>query len=287
MKNPIIMHINYCEQGQTLPEIFQVATQIGYDGVEFRRYKPGYCDTPESYWETIAKLRETYKMPYVLFGGPAIDVMTQDEAQIENSIKEYLHFLDVADGYGLLSTINFMTGSVRNPEIPMDLAHCEDHGYAFKTEWQWENAIQACRIIADHKPNVKFAFETHMFYLHDTAKTTRELVDAIDRPNFGINLDYGNALFFPHTEPLAEAIRISGEKLFYTHMKSYQPIGSGAGQLLPTSLADGCINHRQYVKELKAIGFEGPIGIEAPRPGDREHFAKEDFEYIQPIIRKI
>jgi len=287
MKNPIIMHINYCEQGQTLPEIFQVATQIGYDGVEFRRYKPGYCDTPESYWETIAKLRETYKMPYVLFGGPAIDVMTQDEAQIENSIKEYLHFLDVADGYGLLSTINFMTGSVRNPEIPMDLAHCEDHGYAFKTEWQWENAIQACRIIADYKPNVKFAFETHMFYLHDTAKTTRELVDAIDRPNFGINLDYGNALFFPHTEPLAEAIRISGDKLFYTHMKSYQPIGSGAGQLLPTSLADGCINHRQYVKELKAIGFEGPIGIEAPRPGDREHFAKEDFEYIQPIIRKI
>ena len=61
---------------------------------------------------------------------------------------------------------------------------------------------------------------------------------------------------------------------------------SGAGQLLPTSLADGCINHRQYVKEFKAIGFDGPIGIEAPRPGDREHFAKEDFEYIQPIIRK-
>ncbi len=287
MKNPIIMHINYCEQGQTLPEIFQVATEIGYDGVEFRRYKPGYCETPEAYWETIAKLREAYKMPYVLFGGPGIEAMTQDEAQIENSVKDYLHFLDVADSYNLLSTINFMSGSIHNPEVPTDLAHCEDHGYAFKTDWQWENAIKVCRIVADHKPNVKFAFETHMFYLHDTAKTTRELVDAIDRPNFGINLDYGNALFFPHTEPLEEAIRISGDKLFYTHMKSYQPIGSGAGQLLPTSLADGCINHRQYVKELKAIGFDGPIGIEAPRPGDREHFAKEDFDYIQPIIRKI
>ena len=286
MNNPIIMHINYCEQGQTLPEIFQVATEIGYDGVEFRRYKPGYCETPELYWETLAKLRETYKMPYILFGGPGLDAMTDDKAVIEKNVQEYLHFLDVADSYGLLSTINFMTGTVKNPNIPMDLAHCEDHGYACKTDLLWENAIQVCRIVADHKPNVKFAFETHMFNLHDTAKTSRELVDAIDRPNFGINLDYGNALFHPHTEPLAEAIRIAGEKLFYTHMKSYQPLGSGAGQLLPTSLADGCINHRQYVKELKAIGFDGPIGIEAPRPGDREHFAKEDFEYIQPIIRK-
>lgn len=286
MNNPIIMHINYCEQGQTLPEIFQVATEIGYDGVEFRRYKPGYCETSELYWETLAKLRETYKMPYILFGGPGLDVMTDDKAVIEKNVQEYLHFLDVADSYGLLSTINFMTGTVKNPDIPMDLAHCEDHGYACKTDLLWENAIQVCRIVADHKPNVKFAFETHMFNLHDTAKTSRELVDAIDRSNFGINLDYGNALFHPHTEPLAEAIRIAGDKLFYTHMKSYQPIGSGAGQLLPTSLADGCINHRQYVKELKAIGFDGPIGIEAPRPGDREHFAKEDFEYIQPIIRK-
>ena len=101
-----------------------------------------------------------------------------------------------------------MTGTVRNPDVPLDLAHCEDHGYACKTYWQWENAIKACRIIADYKPNVKFAFETHMYYLHDTAKTTRELVDAIDRPNFGINLDYGNALFFPHTESLEEAIQL-------------------------------------------------------------------------------
>ena len=286
MNNPVIMHINYCEQGQSLKEIFQVATDIGYDGVEFRRYKPGYAETPEQYWETIAKLREDYKLPYVFFGGPGIEVMTQDQDAIDQNLADYMHFLDVADEYGLLSTINFMTGTVRNPDVPLDLAHCEDHGYACKTDWQWENAIKACRIIADYKPHVKFAFETHMYYLHDTAKTTRELVDAIDRPNFGINLDYGNALFFPHTESLEEAIRISGDKLFYTHLKSYQPIGSGAGQLLPTSLADGCINHRQYIKELKKLGFEGPIGIEAPRPGDREYFAAQDFNYIQPLIRK-
>ena len=287
MNNPIIMHINYCEQGQSLPEVFQIASEIGYDGVEFRRYKPGYCPDLETYLQTIAQLKETCQMPYILFGGPELNAMVQDPAVLEQNLQEYLHFLDIADQLGLLSTVNFMCGSVRNPNVPVDLAHCEDHGYAVKEDWQWENAIQVCRAVADSKPNVNFAFETHMFYLHDTAKTTRELVDAIDRPNFGINLDYGNALFFPHTEPLEEALRIAGDKLFYTHMKSYQPIGSGAGQLLPTSLADGCINHRKYVKELKAMGFTGPIGIEAPRPGDRQHFAKEDFLYIAPIIRSL
>lgn len=287
MKNPIIMHINYCEQGQTLPEIFQVASSIGYDGVEFRRFRASYCPTLEEYLETIAREREKVKMPYVLFGGPALNVMTQDEAALEKNLEDYLHFLDVADGLGLLSTINFMTGEVKDPNAPMDLHHCEEHGYAVKQDWQWENAVHFCRLVADHKPQVRFAFETHMFYLHDTAKTTRELVDAIDRPNFGINLDYGNALFFPHTEPLDQAIAIAGDKLFYTHMKSYQPLDGGAGNLLPTSLADGCINHRQYVKLLSQMGFEGPIGVEAPRPGDRQHFAKEDFDYIQPIIRQM
>lgn len=287
MDNPIIMHINYCEQGQTLPEIFQIASAIGYDGIEFRRYRAGYCPNLETYLETIAKEREACQMPYVLFGGPELNAMVQDEKTLNQNVEEYLHFLDKADSLGLLSTVNFMTGSVKDPDIPADLYHCEAHGYAVRQEWQWENAIRVSRIVADYKPHVRFAFETHMFYLHDTAKTTRELVDAIDRPNFGINLDYGNALFFPHTEPLPEAIRISGDKLFYTHMKSYQPLSSKPGDLLPTSLADGCINHRQYVKDLKALGFQGPIGIEAPRPGDRQHFAREDFEYIQPIIRSL
>ena len=56
---------------------------------------------------------------------------------------------------------------------------------------------------------------------------------------------------------------------------------------MPTSLKDGCVNHRQYIRLLKDIGFTGPIGVEAPRPGDRQTFAKDDFDYIQPIIRSM
>lgn len=283
MNNPIIMHINYCEQGQSLEQVFKVATTIGYDGVEFRRFKNVYGLDQKAYLETIAALKDQYKLPYTLFGGP--ELITDDPEKTKESEEGYLQFLEIAASLDLLNTINFMCAHSVDPNVPTDLQHCDAHGYTVKDEKVWERSVEVCRRIADLYPAVNFAFETHMFYVHDTAKTARILVDAIDRKNFGINLDYGNALFYAKTEPLEEAIRIAGDKLFYTHMKSYQPLGIGTGILLPTSLADGCINHRAYVKQLSDMDYTGPIGIEAPRPGDREHFAKEDFDYISPIIR--
>lgn len=277
------MHINYCEQGQSLERIFQVATKIGYDGVEFRRYQKMYGLEPEAYLEKIAELKYRYHLPYTFFGGPGIDT---EKDNWEESLEGYLKFLEKGKELGVLSTINIMVYHATDPNVPTDLQHCDAHGYPLREEELWDRTVKVCRIVADAAPEAKFAFETHMFYIHDTSKSARILVDAIDRPNFGINLDYGNALFYAKTEPLEEAIDIAGEKLFYTHMKSYQPLGIGTGILLPTSLADGCINHRNYVAKLKSIGYTGPIGIEAPRPGDREHFAAEDFTYIQPIIRE-
>ncbi|MBO6157851.1 MAG: sugar phosphate isomerase/epimerase [Firmicutes bacterium] len=287
MNNPIIMHINYCEQGQTLREVFEVASSIGFDGVEFRRYKDGYADGQRAYLEAIAALKEEFNLPLTLFGGPELVTSGDDKAAREQSLEEYLQFLQIADELQLLSTVNLMVCRQENPLIPVDLFHCDAHGYAALSEEDWDRSILICQRIADLYPHVRFAFETHMFYAHDTAKSARLLVDAIDQPNFGINLDYGNSIFFKKTEPLAEAIEIAGKKLFYTHLKSYQPYGHQPGELLPTSLADGCINHRQYIRYLHEAGFEGPIGIEAPRPGDRQHFAAEDFAYIQPIIRKL
>ena len=137
MKNPIIMHINYCEQGQTLPEVFEVASRIGYDGIEFRRSGDNYHLPLESYLETIAALREQYHMPYILFGGPALDAMTSQRDTLQKNTEEYLHFLEVADHLGLLSTVNFMCGSIANPKVPMDLYHCESHGFAVHEPWQW------------------------------------------------------------------------------------------------------------------------------------------------------
>jgi sugar phosphate isomerase/epimerase len=123
-----------------------------------------------------------------------------------------------------------------------------------------------------------------MKYIHDTPEATRKLVDLIGSPNFGINMDYGNTVYFPDFPAVEDAIDIYGDKLFYTHLKNSVP---KVGGRTPVALSEGEINHRLYLKKLREVGFEGPIGIEAPRPGDRVWFAQKDLEYYKAVAASI
>ena len=53
---------------------------------------------------------------------------------------------------------------------------------------------------------------------------------------------------------------------------------------MPTALSQGEINHCAYLEKLEDIGYAGPIGIEAPRPGDRWFYAKEDMAYMTYLL---
>jgi len=282
LNNPIIMHINYFEQGQTIDYLIRRAKQLGYDGIEFRRKRTKVDETVEEYLDEIKRCSERYGLRYVLFGGPGINVMTQDQDKIRAEIDDYKRFLDEADKRLELSCINFMTGPLTCATASASYAY-EEHGSFCAEDWHWENAAKACEEIALYAPSVKFAFETHMNYLHDLASSAMKLVDMIARPNFGVNLDFGNSVYFKAgTYPsLEDSITMCGEKLFYTHMKNSIP---GTPRRRATALSQGDINHRAYVDKLVEIGFDGFIGIEAPRPGDREYYAEEDLAYLKNVL---
>ncbi|MPN28515.1 hypothetical protein SDC9_175957 [bioreactor metagenome] len=214
--------------------------------------------------------------------------MTKDAAARKAEVEKYCAFLDLASERVPLSVMNFFTGSLYDPNKPMNDASYGLHGSFCAEEWHYEVAAEACQLVSDYAKqyDVKFAFETHMNYLHDISESAMKLVNMIDRENFGVNLDYGNSAFFSGVLPLEQAIELCGKKLFYTHMKNYQPLPRTGG-LLPTSLGDGMINHRIYVKKLMEIGFTGLIGIEAPRPGDREWYAKNDIAYIRSVLKDL
>ena len=283
MSYPIIMHINYCEQGQTIEEICRFAAKTGFDGIEFRSRRVKEQETIQEYLDAVKRYTEYYGIKYVLFGGPGIDVMTQDKAKAQASIDGYKAWLDEAGKRFQLSVLNFFTGSLVDPDQPMNALSYGLHGSFCAKDWHWEVAAEACQQIADYaKPlGCKFAFEAHMNYLHDIAESARKLVDLIDRDNFGVNLDYGNSIYFKGIAPLEKAIEICGDKLFYTHLKNSLPVPGGR---LPTALGEGEVNHRAYIKKLNEIGFKGLVGIEAPRPGDREYYAVKDLEYIKSVI---
>ena len=96
MSLPIIMHVNYCEQGQTIPEMCRKAVAWGFDGIEFRRVRRGVDETPEAYVDEVARSAEDAGLEHVLFGGPGVNLATEDAAERKAQVEEGMHFYRVA-----------------------------------------------------------------------------------------------------------------------------------------------------------------------------------------------
>jgi sugar phosphate isomerase/epimerase len=327
MKNKVIMHVNYCEQGQTIPELCRKAADWGFDGIEFRGRRAGVQETPEEYLDLIARSVADAGLSDVLFGYPTPDMMLPDAGERAREIEAGLAFYERAKArLGDRFTLsNAFTGTLTNPDKSVPYSQYERNGSGCATEAHWTWAAEGYRLIGDAvaRLGIRLAFETHMGYLHDTPQAAMKLVDRIGRPCIGINLDYGNAVYFPANPSLAETIPALGRRIFYTHLKNSLALPGGGR--IQTALGDGDINHREYLRLLREvlaelpakyangrekeslsrffaclagslptsargsrdIGFTGPIGIEAPRPGDRESFAKPDLTYIRSVVRDL
>ena len=284
MNFPIIMHINYCEQGQSLSEICQKAVDWGFDGVEFRRKRHGVEEGVEEYLDTLADSVEKSGLRHVLFGGPGPDLMQPDAEKRRKEVETIRDFFRLAAERFRLTVCNTMTGPLHNPDPQVSYSDYDKNGSAVATDDHRQWAAEGFRELGAmaEKMGFRFAFEVHMCYLHDLPESTRKLVDEIGSPAVGANLDYGNVVYFEEPPALAEAIGILGDKLYYVHLKN--STATKAGDRIPTALADGQINHREYISLLIRHGYEGPICVEAPRPGDREWFARQDLAYIQSVL---
>jgi len=287
MSFPVIMHVNYCEQGQTLGEICSKAADWGYDGVEFRRKRARVEETPEQYLDALAESVAKSGLKQVIFGGPGPNFMQADAALRQHELETYQEFFRLATQRFELTVCNTMTGGLQNPDknVPSGYGHFDKHGSAAAGPEHWQWAAENFRILGDmaEEMGFRFAFEVHMGLLHDLPASSRRLVDEIDRPAVGVNLDYGNVFHFKGHPSLAESIALLADKLYYLHLKNYYPMRL-SDELIPTGLADGAINQREFVKLLVEHDYDGPICVEAPRPGDREWFAQQDLAYIRSVI---
>lgn len=293
MKNKIIMHINYAENGfggfgkSTVDDICRFAATTGYDGIEFRGAIPKELASLSfrEYAEEIAAGKKKYGLSEILFGIGVREAANPDSEIREKAIAEALEKARIAREVCESEVCNtystWITSSI--PTVPQ--YGYEFHGSAAATREQWDLTVDTYRRIGAEleKIGLRFAFETHMNYVHDLPAKSRALVDEIASPMVGINMDYGNTFLFPVRPTVSEAIDLYGDKLFYVHLKNYVSV-PGATRELATSLSGGEINHRAYLEKLIEVGYTGPIAIEAPRPGDRLHFAREDLSYLKSVI---
>ena len=287
--NNVIMHINYCEQGQNIEEICQKAALWGFDGVEFRHVPNGmkFAGT-EEYMDTIACNAKRFGLKQIIFGYPAEGICSDCAETREAAVKKAIAFFTLAHNKLGVTVCNVFTDVIMNPDknIPYGPDYSL-HGSSVATEAQWNHAAEGYKQIgaAVDPFGMHLAFETHMSYIHDTPEAASKLVRLIDSPAVGINMDYGNTVYFANQPDLSKTIALYGKKLFDLHLKN--SVGLATGERVPTALGGGEINHREYLRLLKASGYTGPVTLEAPRPGDREPYAREDIAYYKQLREEV
>ena len=291
--NKTIMHSNFAEVtfgsygNKTMDDVCKMAANLGYDGIEFRENPPKGPSEPSfnEYIAQIAAAKKKYGLSEILFGVSVRECANEDKIVRQNAINTTIEKVKLMNDVCGTTLCNSFSGAYWSPIKTTPDDAIEYHGSAAATKEDWELTVDAFQQIAKEleKIGVKFAFETHMHYIHDIPVSARKLVDMIDSPMVGINMDFGNTVYFTDHPSLDETIELYGDKLFYTHLKNSIPI-PGTTQRMPSSLCDGEINHRIYLAKLKEIGFTGPVGIEACRGGDRTWFAQQDLVYCKSVM---
>jgi sugar phosphate isomerase/epimerase len=284
--NPLLVHINYFEQGQSLERACRITRELGADGIEFRRKPPRYAGSDLDYLDEVSRALDKHPLPWVSFGSPGVDLMLPEPSQREKELAAAEKFYGKAAARFPLRVVNAFTGALKNsdPDIPGS-DYCK-HGSAVATESQWQSAVEGVRHLGAMAGRLgfRFAVETHPCYLHDTLESTLRLVEEAGSSHAGLLWDHVNLLLFPKPPGLDEAIRLAGENLLYVHLKNllFQP----SRFLAMSSLSGGIVNIREQLALLKNSGYTGPICVESPRSGDREWFLREDLAYLRELMEE-
>lgn len=287
MSLPVIMHVNYCEQGQTLEEMCLKAVDWGYDGIEFRSSRHGVDETVEQYLDAVAAAVAKSGLRVVMFGGPGWDMNNEDPAYRKAQVEAALNFYRLAAERFQLTVCNTGCGALRNPDPTVPGWAYERHGSGAAEDKHFQWAAEGFREIGAlaEELGFKLAFETHMNGLADLPAPTARLLDLIGSPAVGANLDYGNMVYFPQPPTPAEAVSTLAGRIYMLHLKNvYAVRTSERTVMIPCPLGDGIINHRQLFGLLRDAGFAGPMCVEAPRAGDREWFAQQDIAYLRSVL---
>jgi Sugar phosphate isomerases/epimerases len=270
-----------------MEDLCSKAVDWGFEGIEFRSRNLFQEESMENYLDRIQKAVHRSGLKKVLFGNPGADLMIADDKIREIETNKLIHFFQLASERFKLFVCNTSAGNLFNIDKSILPNDYNRHGSYATEEYHWQWAVEGFKRIAAfaEEKNFRLAFETHMCYIHDLPEKTLDLVKRIDSPAVGINLDYGNIVYFKNAPNIKETICILGPYIFYVHLKNSVNV-CNFGRI-PVGLSDGDINTRELLMELKSIGYDGPLCLEGPRNGDREWYARQDVSYIKRIIKDL
>lgn len=132
-----------------------------------------------------------------------------------------------------------------------------------------------------------FAFETGQ----ETAETLHRVLQDLQSPNAGVNLDPANLLLYGKSRPL-EAVELLGPYVLNTHCKdgAWPTTADELGLEYP--LGQGDVNIRALIPRLFEMGYRGPLTIEREISGEEQNrdilAAKQLLEEIRaPLLQSL
>jgi sugar phosphate isomerase/epimerase len=144
---------------------------------------------------------------------------------------------------------------------------------------------------------VLFALEVHPTEIAYDLYTTEKLLKHFNRrQTFGINFDPSH-LIWQGVEPHL-FIREFYDRIYHVHMKDAAVTLDGKAGILGShitfgdtrrgwnfrSIGHGDVNFEDIIRELNAIGYDGPLSVEWEDSGmDREFGAQESLEFVRRV----
>jgi sugar phosphate isomerase/epimerase len=143
---------------------------------------------------------------------------------------------------------------------------------------------------ADH--GIELSIEMHQNSIADNSWSVLHLLQAIDRPNVGVNPDLGN-LYWNYDEPeesCEDAIMNLAPKAKYWHCKQLQRVHVPElerAYYLKVPLPNGEIDYRFAISAMVDAGYDGYLAIEGCREGDQLYGDGRSVAYCRELLREL
>jgi len=271
------MHITYLEAPERMADAFALADEVGFGGIELRGFDRLGEMSDEKYVARVGQIAA--RRPNLIitfnFDGEFTDPDKSVRLQSQHRIAEQIERFKDAVG---VEFINLTTGRIIDPKS-QDTAP-DARGSAIAEKWHWGAVAEhtgALSCVAA-KLGMHIAVETNHGFLHDGPRTTLKLLDEIGCYNVGANFDFANMIMHGDTPPLGESLDILKDRIIYFHLKNTTRCGGG---WMPTPLADGDIDHDEYLRIISTWDHVENLALEFPRAGDGAYACMQDMAYLR------
>lgn len=242
-----------------------VARKVGFDGVEIWGREPHVAEKfDENRMRATRKLLDSRGViPYVL-GSYLRFGRTRNELDVQ--LGDTLHV-------------------ARWLKTPLIRVWASDVGSAQASAQTWKQTVAEAQDACDRaaKLNMTLAVEMHVGTLADTADASVRLVEAVDRPNFGLNFQIASVRDGDSAERRLSKVL---PYVVHVHAQNYAEIPAHpADPLRRVPLSSGVASYPTLIRTLREAGYSGHVAVEfayAEGP-DKVNALAEDLHFLRTL----